>query len=207
MGRYTGPKMRRVRKYGETFAMAADRSTAAKYVKNHHKQPPGMHGATRIFKKHTGYGLQLQEKQKAKIFYHINEKQLRRYYAEALRMAGSASDNILRLLEIRLDNVIYRGGLAMSHPQARQLIAHGQFQLNGKAVNIPSIQVKSGDVITCVGKQKLHDIVASIATNNSPVSWLKVDPNELKISVTELPTREEIEVPFIEQLIIEFYSR
>jgi small subunit ribosomal protein S4 len=199
--------MRKVRKYGETFAMAADRSTAAKYVKNHHKQPPGMHGATRIFKKHTGYGLQLQEKQKAKIFYHINEKQLRRYYAEAIRATGSASDNLLRLLEIRFDNVIYRAGFATSHPQARQLIAHGQFQLNGKSVNIPSIQVKSGDVITCASKQKLRDIITSIATNNSAVSWLKVDPNKLEISVTELPTREEIEAPFIEQLIIEFYSR
>ena len=199
--------MRKVRKYGETFAMAADRSTAAKYVKSHHKQPPGMHGATRIFKKHTGYGLQLQEKQKAKIFYHINEKQLRRYYAEAIRAIGSANDNLLRLLEVRLDNVIYRGGLAMSHPQARQLITHGQFQLNSKAVNIPSLQVKSGDVITFSGKQKLRDIVASIAKDNSAPSWLKVDPEGLKISITELPTREEIEIPFIEQLIIEFYSR
>jgi len=207
MSRYTGPKMRKVRRHGEAFAMAADRSTAAKFVKNHHKQPPGMHGATRIFKKHTGYGLQLQEKQKAKIFYHINEKQLRRYYTEAIRATGSASDNLLRFLEIRLDNVIYRAGFAVSHPQARQLIAHRQFQLNGKVVSIPSIQVKSGDVIESVSKQKLHDIIASITANNSPVSWLKVDPTQLKITVTELPTREEIEAPFVEQLIIEFYSR
>jgi len=207
MSRYTGPKMRKVRRHGEAFAMAADRSTAAKFVKSHHKQPPGMHGATRIFKKHTGYGLQLQEKQKAKIFYHINEKQLRKYYAEAVREVGSTDNNLLRLLESRLDNVIYRAGFTASHPQARQLIVHKQFQLNGKVVSIPSIQVKSGDVITCVSKQKLHDIIASLAANNSPVSWLKVDPTQLKIRVTELPTREEIEAPFTEQLIIEFYSR
>ncbi len=166
-----------------------------------------MHGATRIFKKHTGYGLQLQEKQKAKIFYHINEKQLRKYYTEAIREAGSASNNLPRLLESRLDNVIYRAGFATSHPQARQFITHRQFRLNGKLVDIPSIQVKSGDVIECISKQKLHDIIASIAVNNSPVSWLKVDPTQLKINVTELPTREEIEIPFTEQLIIEFYSR
>jgi len=147
--------MRKVRRFGEEFAMAADRTTAAKFVKNHHKQPPGVHGAKRIFKKHTGYGLQLQEKQKAKIFYHIGEKQLRRAYTEALRQAGSASDNLPRLLESRIDNVIYRAGLANSHPAARQLVAHRQFKLNGILVSIPSIRVKSGDVIEDMARIKI----------------------------------------------------
>ncbi|MFH0912187.1 MAG: 30S ribosomal protein S4 [Patescibacteria group bacterium] len=207
MSRYTGPKMRKVRRFGEEFAMAADRTTAAKFVKSHHKQPPGVHGYTRSFKKHTSYGLQLLDKQKAKIFYHITEKQLRRYYAEAIRRTGSASENLVTILESRLDNVIYRSGLANSHPQARQLVAHQQFALNGQRVNIPSILVKSGDAITYVGKQKLNDFISHTAADNTPVSWLKVNPEKLEITVTSLPTREEIEVPFSEQLIIEFYSR
>lgn len=207
MGRYTGPKMRKVRRFGEGFALAADRSTAAKFVKNHHQQPPGMHGSTRIFKKHTGYGLQLQEKQKARIFYHIMEKQLRRYYEAAGRQSGSTSDNLLQILESRLDNVIYRAGFANSHPQARQFIAHQQFTVNGRRVNIPSILVKSGDIIQCVSQQNLQDIISSLASDNSSVSWLQADPQKLEIIVTDLPTRTEIEVPFNEQLIIEFYSR
>lgn len=207
MSRYTGPKMRKVRRFGEQFAMSADRTTAAKFVKNHHKQPPGMHGATHMFKKHTGYGLQLSEKQKARIFYHINEKPLRVYYAEAIRQTGSASDNLLRILESRLDNVLYRAGLANSHPQARQFIAHKQFAVNGRTVSVPSLLVKSGDVITFVGTSKLKDIITDIATNNNPVSWLKVDSTQLTVTVIDLPTRQEIEVPFVEQLIIEFYSR
>lgn len=207
MSRYTGPKMRKVRRFGEAFAMSADRSTALKYVKNHHKQPPGVHGATSVFKKHTGYGLQLQEKQKARTFYHITEKQLRGYYKEALRRAGSASDNLVQILESRFDNVVYRAGFANSHPQARQFITHGQFNINGKLVDIPSILLKSGDKITCVSKQKLQDFIKDMANNNSTVSWLQVEPNSLQITVTDLPTRTEIEAPFNEQLIIEFYSR
>ena len=207
MSRYTGPKLRKARRFGETFAMAADRSLAAKFVKNHHKQPPGMHGATRTFKKHTGYGLQLQEKQKARTFYHITEKQLRRCYEAAGRQAGSASDNLLRILESRLDNVVYRAGLANSHPQARQWVNHQQFTLNGHKASIPSMLVKAGDVIEFKGSPKLKDIAANLAAGNSSVSWLQVDPQRLKITVTALPTRTEIEVPFTEQLIIEFYSR
>jgi len=207
MSRYTGPKMRKVRRHGEAFAMAADRSTAAKFVKNHHKQPPGAHGATSMFKKHTGYGLQLQEKQKARTFYHITEKQFRRYYDEAIRKTGSASDNLLQILESRLDNVIYRAGFSNSHPGARQLVAHKQFTLNGQLVSIPSILVKPKDVIVCASKQKLRDLIGNLAENNSPVSWLQVDQKNLQITVTDLPTRAEIEVPFSEQLIIEFYSR
>jgi len=199
--------MRKVRRFGESFAMAADRTTAAKYVKNHHKQPPGVHGATSVYKKHTGYGLQLIEKQKAKTFYHITEKQLRKYYTEAVRRAGSASENLLQILESRFDNVVYRAGFANSHPQARQFITHRQFKINDKPANIPSILMKSEDKITCVSKQKLQDFIKDMATNNSAVSWLQIDPKSSQIMVTDLPTRAEIEIPFNEQLIIEFYSR
>ncbi|MEA1909416.1 MAG: 30S ribosomal protein S4 [Patescibacteria group bacterium] len=207
MSRYTGPKLRQARRFGEEFAMASDRSMAAKYVKNNHKQPPGQHGATKMFKKHTSFGLQLLEKQKARVFYHIGEKQMRLCYEEATRKQGSASDNLLQILESRIDNVIYRAGLADSHPQARQFISHRQFALNGKRVSIPSISVKPGDKIEFVGKPKLKDIVANYAEGNKPVSWLKVDAKTLTVEVATLPTREEIEVPFNEQFIIEFYSR
>ncbi|HAR54939.1 TPA: 30S ribosomal protein S4 [Patescibacteria group bacterium] len=207
MSRYTGPKIRKVRRFGEDFAMNADRSTAAKFVKNHHKYPPGAHGSSNTFKKHTGYGLQLLEKQKAKVFYHITEKPLRRYYAEAIRRSGSASDNLVKILESRLDNVIYRAGLANSHPAARQFVSHAQFLVNGRKVNVPSLLVKAGDKITFAKQNKLKDIIVGTAQNNHPVSWLKVDSKSLEITVTDLPTREEIEAPFNEQLIIEFYSR
>jgi len=207
MSRYTGPKIRKARRFGEDFAMKSDRSMAAKFVKNHHKYPPGVHGSSSTFKKHTGYALQLLEKQKARVFYHITEKQLRHYYEEAVRRSGSASDNLVQILESRLDNVIYRAGLANSHPAARQFISHAQFKVNGHKVDIPSFMVKPGDKIAFAKKNKLKDIITDIAQNNHPVSWLKVDPKELEVTVNELPTREETEVPFIEQLIIEFYSR
>ncbi|MFH1088239.1 MAG: 30S ribosomal protein S4 [Patescibacteria group bacterium] len=207
MSRYTGPKIRKARRFGEEFAMKADRSMAAKYVKNHHKYPPGVHGSSSTFKKHTGYGLQLLEKQKAKVFYHITEKQLRRYYDEAMRRTGSASDNLVKILESRLDNVVYRAGLANSHPAARQFVSHAQFKVNDRKIDVPSFMVKVGDKITLAKKNKLTDIIADMAKNNHPASWLKVDPKNLEITVNELLNREEIEVPFNEQLIIEFYSR
>jgi len=208
MSRYTGPKLRKIRRLGEDFALAADRSTAKKFVKSHHKQPPGIHGHTNIFRKHTGYSLQLIEKQKARIFYHIGEKQMRNYYAMASRQQGSPSDNLLQILESRLDNVVYRAGFANSHPQARQWVSHRQFSLNGKRISIPSILVKPNDKIEFVAnKSKAKDTMMAIAKENKPASWLKVDAEKLTIEIKNLPQPTEIDLPINKQLIIEFYSR
>jgi len=208
MSRYTGPKLRKIRRLGEDFAVAADRSTAKKFIKSHHKQPPGLHGHTNVFRKHTGYGLQLREKQKARIFYHISEKQMRRYYVMASQQKGSPSDNLIQILESRLDNVIYRAGFANSHPQARQWVSHRQFSLNGKRVSVPSILVKPNDKIEfAAGKSKAKDTMMATAKENKPMAWLKVDTEKLTIEIKNLPQRSEIDLPVNEQLIIEFYSR
>lgn len=208
MSRYTGPKMRKVRALGEEFAMAGDRSLAAKYTKLHRKQAPGMHGKKKGFKKLTGYGQQLREKQKARVFFHLTEKQLVKYYKQATNRPESTDLALLIGLERRLDNVVYRAGLANSHPAARQLVSHGHFLVNGRRVDVPSITVKPGDKIEFSGKrQALKDFITETAGNEKPVSWLSVDTGKLSIEMTSLPTREEIEVPFNEKLIVEFYSR
>lgn len=208
MGRYTGPKLRKVRRFGEDFALFSDRSTAAKFVKSQRKQPPGAHGTTHTFRKYTGYGLQLREKQKAKLFYHISESQMSRYYGMASHGAGSASENLMQILESRIDNVVYRSGWANSHPQARQWINHGQFKLNGRRVTIPSILVKPDDQIELITKSaRLKEVIEANAAANKPVSWLKVDSKKNTIEVKDLPARAEIDLPVDESLIIEFYSR
>lgn len=200
--------MKRVRALGEDYAMAGDRSTATKYVKSHRKQPPGLHGKKRLFAKQTGYGQQLMEKQKARSFYNLSEKQFRKYYVLGKRQAVSTDVALLTGLERRMDNVIYRAGLTDSHREARQLVSHAQFQLNGKKVDVPSIQVKIGDIITFAGKSKaLKDKLVELAKGNKPASWLKVNPEQLAIEIVSMPAREEIAIPFDEKLIIEFYSR
>lgn len=206
--RATGPKLKRVRRLGEEFAMAADRSTAAKYVKLHRKQPPGMHGKKAGFAKMTGYGTQLREKQKARAFYHLTERQLRGYYTKAGKKHGSTDVVLLVELESRLDNVVYRAGWTDSHSAARQLVSHAHLVVNGRKVDTPSFQVRPGDVVSFRGTSSaLKTKIQEIANGNKPVSWLKVDPDKLTIEVTNLPTRQEIETPFDEKIIVEFYSR
>lgn len=208
MSRYTGPKLRKVRSMGEEFAMAADRSTAAKYVKLHRKQPPGQHGKKKTFAKLTGYGTQLKEKQKARIFYHLTEKALVKYYHQAAKHASSTDVGLLVALERRLDNIVYRAGFSQSHPGARQLVSHGHFLVNGKKVDVPSFQVKTGDVVSFTGKRpSLKDRITETALAEKAVSWLKADTNKLTVEVVSLPVRDEIQVPFNEKLIVEFYSR
>lgn len=200
--------MRRVRAMGEEFAVAGDRGLVSKYAKLHRKQPPGMHGKKKVFSKLTGYGLQLKEKQKARIFYHLIEKQLRKYYDKATGSSVSTDVALLIALERRLDNVIYRAGFADTHMAARQLISHGHFKLNGQRINIPSIQVKPNDVIAIAGRSEaLLKHLQEVAAGNKPVGWLKADAKKLSIEVVSVPTRSEIEVPFNEKLIIEFYSK
>ncbi|RLC37901.1 30S ribosomal protein S4 [candidate division Kazan bacterium] len=200
--------MKQVRALGEEFAVSGDRALASKYAKLHRKQPPGMHGYKKVFSKLTGYGQQLREKQKARVFYHLVERQLRKYYDRAANSSISTDVALLVTLERRLDNVIYRAGFTDSHIAARQLISHGHFMLNGRRVNIPSILVKAGDVVAIAGRsQALTKHLQDTASGNKPVSWLKVDVKKMSIEVVSLPTRDEIEVPFNEKLIVEFYSK
>jgi small subunit ribosomal protein S4 len=170
--------------------------------------PPGQHGRARI--KESEYLLQLQEKQKARFTYGVMEKQFRRYYEEANRRKGKTGDNMLQLLESRLDNVVYRAGLARTRRQARQLVSHGHFLVNNRKVDVPSFQVSQYDIIDVKEKSlpTLPFQVARETQGDRPIpGWLQVVPNRLRILVHQLPERAQIDVPLNEQLIVEYYSK
>ena len=168
--------------------------------------PPGEHGRGR--QRQTEYGLRLMEKQKARWFYCVSEKQFRKAYDKATRMSGVSGENLLRLMELRMDNVIFRLGFATSRPQARQLVVHGHFQLNGRKHDIPSAILKPGDVITVKEKSRnLEPIVNAVENVVSVPPWLEADHENFTGRLLHAPERAEIEVPVEEQLIIEFYSR
>jgi len=170
--------------------------------------PPGQHGRGRI--KESEYLVQLREKQKARRIYGVLEKQFRRYYEEATRAKGVTGTRLLQLLELRLDNVVYRGGLAMSRDQARQFVTHGHFQVNGRKVDIPSYRVKATDVVQVRTKSRsVGRIVeaAAFAAGRHIPEWLILEAGELKISVVSEPAREVIDVPVQEQMIVELYSK
>lgn len=173
--------------------------------------PPGQHGAGR-FKKQSNFGLQLREKQKVKRMYGLLEKQFRRLVTEAGKAKGQTGSALLQLLELRLDNVVFRAGLAPSRRAARQLVSHGHFTVNGRRVDIPSIRVSVGDEIEARDKSKksfyftnLDDIIGDV--ESEPVSWLATDRKKFTIKVTGLPPREEVDDHINEQLIVEYYSR
>ena len=166
----------------------------------------------RTNRKVSEYGLQLKEKQKAKFIYGVMEKQFRGYYDKAKKMQGVTGENLLKLLERRIDNVVFRLGLASTRRQARQLVSHGHFTLNGRRIDIPSIRLNPGDVLEVRSKSQkseyfnnLPNIIA--ASSQVPLSWLKSDAKKMKIEITGLPKREEAEVGINEQLIVEYYSR
>ena len=172
---------------------------------------PGQHSGSRQGKPSL-YAIQLREKQKVRRLYGLLEKQFARLMKEASRREGLAGENLLQLLELRLDNAIYRAGFATSRRQARQLVSHGHFLLNGRRVDIPSIRLKSGDEIVVRPKSQksgyftnLENVVADAAP--APLSWLKADSNKMTVSVSGLPKREEAEAGINEQLIVEYYSR
>ncbi len=201
MARYTGPVTRKSRRLRVDLVggdMAFERRP----------YPPGQAGRARI--KESEYLLQLQEKQKAKYTYGVLEKQFRRYYAEANRLPGKTGDNLLVMLESRLDNVVYRAGLARTRRQARQLVSHGHFLVNGKKVNVPSFQVSQYDIIDVRDKsQKMiwfEEAQDSLIDAVVP-AWLQVVPSTLRILVHQLPERAQIDVPLQEQLIVELYSK
>jgi small subunit ribosomal protein S4 len=171
--------------------------------------PPGQHGKARKAKL-VGYGLQLREKQKVKRIYGVLENQFRRYFETAERTRGITGETLLQLLERRLDNVIYRLGLATSRPQARQLVRHGHFMVNGKKVDVPSYSVKAGDVIAVKGPSAQNAVLAhameEVKGRGIP-DWLQFDPGNMSGRVMSLPTREQINLPVQEQLIVELYSK
>ncbi len=201
MARYTGPITKKSRRLG-TDLVGNDKAFERRAY------PPGMHGRART--KESEYLLQLREKQKARYAYGVLEKQFRRYYEEAVRKAGKTGEILLQILESRLDNVVYRAGFASTRRQARQLVVHGHFLVNGKKVNIPSYRVTAYDIIDVKPKSlNLDPFVIARETHHERVvpAWLTVRPNRMRILVHQLPTRDQITVDVQEQLIVELYSK
>ena len=207
MGRYTGSVCRQCRREGEKLFLKGDRCYSPKCAVDRKPYGPGQHGQGRP-KKPTEYGLQLREKQKAKRIYGVMEKQFRNYFEKAERQSGITGKPIL--LERRLDNVVYRLGLAASRKEARQLISHGHFTVNGKKVNIPSFLVKPGQEIEVRARSKespkFKDIQAQ-AAYKTPPEWLELDVENMRGRVQAYPKRENIEATIAEHLIVELYSR
>ena len=202
MARYTGPKTRIARKFGEAI-FGADKVLSKK------NYPPGQHGNSRK-RKTSEYGIQLREKQKAKYTYGVLEKQFRAYYDKAKTMPGVTGENLLGLLERRIDNVVFRLGLASTRRQARQLVSHGHITVNGKRLDIPSALIKVGDVIGVKEKSRGTALFKEIAESKNALNvpaWLTADIQNLSGSVTRFPNRDEIDIPVDEQAIVELYSR
>ena len=208
MARYTGPSCRMCRREGTKLYLKGDRCTSDKCSFNHRSTAPGQHGAAR--KKVSEYGTQMREKQKARRYYGVLEKQFKNYYVMAEKKEGMTGENLLIILETRLDNVVYRMGMANSRKEARQLVLHGHFTLNGKKANIPSILVSVGDVIAVAegsrDSVKIKELAEAMAAKTAP-KWLDADAANMSAKVNSLPAREDIDFPFTEQLIVELYSK
>ncbi len=208
MARYTGPACRMCRREGTKLFLKGERCTTGKCALERRSTAPGQHGAAN--KKVREYGTQLREKQKTRRYYGVLEKQFRNYFAEADRKEGMTGENLLVLLERRLDNTVYRMGMAESRKEARQLVLHAHFTLNGKKVTIPSISVKVGDVIAVSENSrdnaKIKALLEGAANKLSP-KWLEVNKENGSAKVVALPTREDIDFDFNEQLIVELYSK
>lgn len=207
MARYTDAVCRLCRREGMKLYLKGDRCYTDKCAITKRAYAPGQHGNSR--KKLSNYGIQLREKQKAKRFYGVLESQFRRYFEIADKQAGITGENLLRLLESRLDNVVYRLGFAASRADARQLVVHGHFRVNGKKVDIPSYLVSAGDVISVKERSKSSDKFRGLVENfkgNVP-NWLTVDLEKLEGTIVTLPSREDIDLPIAENLIVELYSK
>ena len=204
MARYTGPSCKLCRREGHKLYLKGERCTSGKCALDRRKSAPGQHGAAK--KKLTEYGTQMREKQKAKRYYGVLEKQFLNYYKKADNQEGIAGENLLRLLERRLDNVVFRIGLAASHKEARQLVLNGHFTLNGHKANIPSILVKVGDVIAVKNTEssKIKALVEGMKDTIAP-KWLELGEGSAK--VVAMPERDDIDFEINEQLIIELYSK
>lgn len=202
MARYTGPTCRQCRRERQRICEKRHCATEKR------PYPPGEHGRGRI--KESEYLLQLREKQKARRIYGVLERQFRNYYAKASRQPGLTGENLLVMLETRLDNVVFRGGLGITRPQSRQLVTHRHIQVNGEIVNIPSYKVRVGEVITV--KERSRNLVPvvgalELAGGRQIPGWLSLDDGKRQVSVLGLPTRQQITIPVQEQLIVELYSK
>ena len=208
MARYTGANCKLCRREGCKLYLKGERCTNGKCAFDHRSTAPGQHGAAR--KKVGEYGRQLREKQKARRYYGVLEGQFKHYYEMAEKMEGITGANLLTLLERRLDNVVYRMGMAASRKEARQLVLHSHFTLNGKKVSTPSILVNAGDVIAVKESSKesvkIKALAEAMATAIVP-KWIEKDAANLVAKVVALPARDDIDFEFNEQLIVELYSK
>jgi small subunit ribosomal protein S4 len=206
MARDTGPQCKQCRREGIKLFLKGERCLTEKCAVERRPYPPGEHGRGRI--RQSEYRQQLREKQRARRYYQVLEKQFRKYYEQASRQPGVTGENLLRLLERRFDNVLVRLGFAGSRRQARQLVKHGHLLLNGRRVNIPSYQVRPGDVISVKGGAQGVAVIRDATELTATVpAWLQADYDSLTAKVLRLPEREEISTPVQEQLIVELYSK
>ncbi|MBQ3226622.1 MAG: 30S ribosomal protein S4 [Clostridia bacterium] len=208
MARYTGAVYRLCRREGQKLFLKGERCYSDKCAINRRKYAPGMHGQSR--KKLSEYGLQLREKQKARRYYGVLESQFAKYFEMAEKKQGITGENLLTILESRLDNVVYRMGFGMSRPEARQLVMHGHFEVNGKKVDIPSYLVSVGDVITIREKSRSSEKIKAIleATSGKIIpKWLDVNHDAAEGKVIAAPQRDDIDLELEEHLIVELYSK
>ncbi|MDZ4694468.1 MAG: 30S ribosomal protein S4 [Deltaproteobacteria bacterium] len=209
MARYSGPVCRLCRREDTKLFLKGDRCYTDKCGYERRAYAPGQHGQNRR-RKVSNYGMQLREKQKVKRMYGIAERQFRGYYFKAARMKGVTGENLLQLLERRLDNVIYRLGFASDHAEARQLVRHGHFRINGAKVNIPSYLCRAADEITVRERsQKIGRVMESLASvdRRGVPRWLELDKDGFKGKLIDVPSREDLTMPIREQLIVELYSK
>ena len=206
MARYTDANCKLCRREGQKLFLKGERCYSSKCALERRNYAPGQHGQSR--KKQSDYGNQLREKQKTKRFYGLQETQFRNTYEKATKRAGGAGENLLIMLESRFDNVVFRMGFAATRREARQLVSHGHFLVNGKKANIPSMELKAGDVISVKEKSKsspkfkeLRDMVITTP------QWLDIDLDKLEGKILTAPTRADIDLPIEERYIVEFYSR
>ncbi|ACZ19388.1 ribosomal protein S4 [Thermanaerovibrio acidaminovorans DSM 6589] len=208
MSRYTGPVCRLCRAEGTKLFLKGDRCYTEKCAIARRNTRPGQHGARKG--KTSEYGIRLREKQKLRRFYGLNESQFAKMYEMATKMPGQTGHDFLQLLERRLDNVVYRLGFAVSRRQARELVRHGHFLVNGRKLDVPSALLRAGDVVTVREKSRDVEVLkqnAEVASQRSVPGWLEVNPETMSGRVVSLPTRDQIEVPVNEQLVVEFYAR
>ncbi len=201
MARYTGPKNRICRIFGEPILGSGKNLDKNSF-------PPGQHGNSRKRKSTSEYAIQLKEKQKAKYTYGVLEKQFRNTYVEANRLKGATGENLIKLLEARLDNTVYRMGIAPTRPAARQLVSHKHVMVNGHIVNIPSYRLKPGDVIEIKPKSKVNtDLMSMLGSKNPKINWVEFNEKEMKGTYLAHPERDSVPENIKEQLIVELYSK
>ncbi|MGM9973055.1 MAG: 30S ribosomal protein S4 [Clostridiaceae bacterium] len=206
MARYTGAVCRLCRREGQKLFLKGDRCYTDKCAITRRSYAPGQHGASK--KKLSDYGVQLREKQKARRIYGVLESQFRSYYEKADRMKGMTGENLLKLLELRLDNVVYRMGYGASRNEARQLVTHGHFLVNGKKVDIASYKLSVNDVVSVKEKSRGSERFKVFAENPKTLpAWISANPENFEATIIAEPTREDIDIPVNETLIVELYSK